>query len=189
MILLNDEESGVQPLYERLSPEMQNVQVWYSNGTNYNEWFPMLSREGYTGFPLSDVVGTVNGIATYQQGSWMPMVRPRFTIEGYVFDTSSAVQEFSAVSGDQIPTLRVDPNPATERVRARFSIGDSQRLRLELCNLYGVPVRSTVLDHVKSGEVEWDIRGGDGGSLPSGLYLCRAIGEGVLLVRTVVIVE
>ncbi|MGE3799780.1 MAG: hypothetical protein AB7H80_02035 [Candidatus Kapaibacterium sp.] len=189
MVVLDHEESGRPPLYEKLAPEMQNVQVWYSNGTDYNEWFPMLSREGYTGFPLSDLVGSVNGIATYQQGSWMPMVRPRFTIEGYAFDTSSSVQEFSATSGEQIPTLRVDPNPATERVRARFTIGDSQRLRLELCNLYGIPVRSTVLNHVKSGEVEWDLRGGDGGSLPSGLYLCRATGEGVLLVQTVVIVE
>ena len=171
-----------------LAPQMQDMQVWYSNGTTYDEWYPMLSRTGISGFPHLNSNGTINEFATYQQGSWMPMVRPRFDMGNYQFDTSASINPVSEAGGTG---MRILPNPVSDRMRILLHVPESGRVRIELCDLYGTTVGTGeyLLQGGGDNVLTWEMTDERGEALPSGTYFYRVSGEGMVLVEKVILVE
>ena len=72
------------------------------------------------------------------------------------------------------------PSPATERSALRFSLNESQRLRLSIYDIQGRRVIELAEGEFPAGarEINWDLRDESGRQVPAGLYLARLEGRG-----------
>ena len=91
----------------------------------------------------------------------------------------------------QSPTLSVWPNPISSETALSLSLPGPLRLRLAVYDLSGRLQRVLSDGPLGAGshEFAWDGRDDRGVSLPSGVYLLRSSGEGILVSRKLVLLR
>ncbi len=70
-----------------------------------------------------------------------------------------------------IPRLEVSPIPARDRALIRFALPPSGRARVSVVDLAGRLVRA--LSGAGTGELQWNLKGGNGERVADGIYFCR----------------
>jgi hypothetical protein len=73
------------------------------------------------------------------------------------------------------------PNPFNPSTTIRFTLARAARVRLDIATVRGEPVRTIELPRASAGPngVVWDGTSGRGSMVPSGVYFCRLVVDGV----------
>ena len=192
LTVVDETRAGLRNQNAILHPSMRTNRFWFESGVESDNWHPMLSESGMPGFPSSNLLGkNLHDFPVYQQGSWIPMIRPYFGLTCNV-DTVTSVREVSGPSQFDSPLIMMEPfpNPTRHRVSIPFMSAGEQSLRVEFCDLYGKTVRSFGYSSVRPyNVVEWDLMDETGQPVPAGLYICKLIGTDVVASQRVTVVR
>lgn len=104
-------------------PEMAQTRFWYETTTESETWSPMLTTIGNPGYPHLDIAG-VNpaGFATFQRGSWVPMIRPYFGYKGSAACEVLPVELSDFKATALTSAIRLDWQTATELNNHGFNV-------------------------------------------------------------------
>ncbi|MFW5701999.1 MAG: T9SS type A sorting domain-containing protein [Bacteroidota bacterium] len=131
---------------------------YYAYRNEGGEWHSFMPETGLPAYPHLDAEGNINGVKTYAQGTWIPMIRLPF-----IGSTEVGVAEETARD------LNIYPNPS----RGAFTLSMDAapgRYEISICDELGRTLAMADVFDWGGGAIE---RNYDFGWLPAGAYYLR----------------
>jgi len=101
------------------------------------------------------------------------------------------VNERTRENFEDFISLESYPNPFNSQTTIFYTIPKPQDIDISIFNVYGRKVVCLINDKKQEGchRILWSGVDGEGKVLPSGIYLCRLMGENISLTRKICIVR
>ncbi|RMD96954.1 MAG: choice-of-anchor D domain-containing protein, partial [Calditrichaeota bacterium] len=105
---------------------------------------------------------------------------------------ASAIEELAPEAlPENFQLFQNHPNPFNPSTRIRYSLNQGMNVTLKIYSLLGEEVRTLVNGYQNAGtyQVRWDARNNAGQKVPSGVYIYRLEGEGVVAVKKMILMQ
>lgn len=136
--------------------------------------------------PVDDKERDRNDAINIYQGNRNPFIdHPEWVAA--IFDEGTAVDHAPAPAA----ITSIHPNPFNPSTTVEMMLPRAGRVRVEIFDLDGALVRTLVDDVREAGllAVEWDGRDEQGATASSGAYHCRLVGDGVVDIRSMLLLK